>query len=64
VSVENDENVEKVEKVQELIHRDRRRIMYELADTVGINYGVFQEILTKFQRAPHCREVCSPTLDK
>jgi ACT domain-containing protein len=29
-------------KIQELINEDRRQTMYELADTVGISYGVCQ----------------------
>jgi hypothetical protein len=36
---------ENVEKIRELIHKDRRRTIDELADTVGISYGVCQEIL-------------------
>jgi hypothetical protein len=56
VSVEDDEcsgrpstskTTENVEKIRELIHEDRRRTIHELADTVGISYGVFQEILTE-----------------
>jgi hypothetical protein len=35
------------EKIGELIHEDRRRIIYEVADTGGISYGVCQEILTE-----------------
>jgi hypothetical protein len=38
---------ENVEKIRELICKDRRRTIYELANTVGITYGVYQEILTK-----------------
>jgi hypothetical protein len=30
-----------VERIRELINEDRRRTIYQLADTVGINYGVF-----------------------
>jgi hypothetical protein len=56
---------ENVEKIRELAHKDRRRTIKELADTTGISYEVFQEILNrKFEHAPHCREVCSPTLDE
>jgi hypothetical protein len=29
-----------VVKIQELIHEDRRRIIHEQADTVGIRYGI------------------------
>jgi hypothetical protein len=35
------------EKIPELINEDRRRTVHELADTVGISYGVCQEILTE-----------------
>jgi hypothetical protein len=72
MSIEDDEcsgrpstskTTENVEKIRELIH-DRRRTIHELADTAGVSYGVFQEILRKFEDVPPCREVCSPTLDK
>jgi hypothetical protein len=36
---------ENVEKIRELIHEARRRTIHELPDTVGISYGVCQEIL-------------------
>jgi ribosomal protein S25 len=36
---------ENVEKIREPIHEDRRRTTHKLADTVGISYGVCQEIL-------------------
>jgi hypothetical protein len=54
VSVEGDERsgrpstskaTENVEKIQELIHEDCRPTIHELADAVGISYGVCQEIL-------------------
>jgi hypothetical protein len=38
---------EKVRKIRELIHEDRRRTNLQLADTVGISYGVCQEILAE-----------------
>jgi hypothetical protein len=38
---------ENVAKIQELIHKGRRQIIQELEDTVGISYGVCQEILHK-----------------
>jgi hypothetical protein len=38
---------ENVGKIRELIHEDSRRTIHELADTVGISYGVCQQILTK-----------------
>jgi hypothetical protein len=56
VSVENDgrsgrpstgKTTENVETVRELIHEDRHRTIYELADTVGRRFGVFQEILAE-----------------
>jgi ribosomal protein S25 len=80
VSVEDDERsgqtstsntTENVEKIRKLIHEDHCRTIRELADTIGISYGVCQEILrenknmrriaSKFfprrQRAhPHIRE--------
>jgi hypothetical protein len=56
VSVEGDEctgqpstsrTTENVEKIQELIHKDHCQTIHELADTIGISYGVSQEILTE-----------------
>jgi ribosomal protein S25 len=56
VSVEDDKcsgqpstskTTENVEKIRELIHEDHRRTIYELTDTVGISYGICQEILRK-----------------
>jgi hypothetical protein len=56
VSVEDDERfgrpgtsrmTENVEKTRELIHEDHHRKIHELADTIGINFGVCQEILTE-----------------
>jgi hypothetical protein len=38
---------ENFEKIREVIHEDGRRTIHELTDTVGINYGVCQEILTE-----------------
>jgi hypothetical protein len=38
---------ESVEKIREHNHEDRRRTTHELEDTVGISYGVCQEILTQ-----------------
>jgi hypothetical protein len=37
-------NDRKFEKVQELIHEDRCQTIHELADTIGISYGVCQKI--------------------
>jgi hypothetical protein len=36
-----------VGKIQEPIHEDCRSTSHELADTIGISYGVCQEILTE-----------------
>jgi hypothetical protein len=56
VSVEEDElsgrpstsrMIEIVEENRELIHEDRRGTIHELADTVGVSYGVCHEILTE-----------------
>jgi hypothetical protein len=55
---------ENAEKIWELIHEGRRWTIHELAETIGIGYGVCQGILTEFENAPHCHEVCSLTLDK
>jgi hypothetical protein len=38
---------ENVEKIRELLHKDRRRTIHELADTAGISYGFIQEIFTE-----------------
>jgi hypothetical protein len=56
VSVEDDECLgqpstskatENVEKIRELIPKDHHQTTHELTDTVGISYGVCQEILTE-----------------
>jgi hypothetical protein len=56
VSVEYDEHsgqpstsktTKNVEKIREFIHEDHRQTIHELADTVGISYGVCQDILTE-----------------
>jgi hypothetical protein len=54
VSVEDDKRAstskmtENVDKIWELIHEDRRRqTIHEFTYTVGISYGVCQEILTE-----------------
>jgi hypothetical protein len=36
-----------LKKIRELIHEDLRQTIHELADTVGISYGVCQGILTE-----------------
>jgi hypothetical protein len=38
---------ENFEKIRELTQEDRRRKIHDLADTVGLSYGVCQEILTE-----------------
>jgi ATP-dependent Zn protease len=56
---------ENVEKIRELIHEECRRIIHELTDTVGISYGVCQEILTEnFNMRRTAAKFCSLTLDK
>jgi hypothetical protein len=52
VSVEDDEcsgrpSNRNVENIRELICEDRHQTIHALADTVGICYGVCQEILTE-----------------
>jgi bacterioferritin-associated ferredoxin len=44
---------ENVEEIQELVHEDRCQTIHELADTVGINCGDCQEILTEYLNI-HC----------
>jgi hypothetical protein len=55
---------ENVEQIGELINEDRRRTIHELADTVGISYGVCQEILTenlnKCRISPSSRQHARP----
>jgi hypothetical protein len=73
VSVEGDERSgrprtsqtrENVEKLREPIHVDRLRTIHELADTVGVSYGVCQEILTENvnmrRTAPSSRQRARP----
>jgi hypothetical protein len=38
---------ENADKIQELIHENHCQTIHELADTVGISYGVWQEIVTE-----------------
>jgi hypothetical protein len=46
---------ENVEEICGLISEDHRQTIHELADAVGISYGVCQEILTEnFEYVPHC----------
>jgi predicted ArsR family transcriptional regulator len=55
---------ENVEKIRELIHEHGHRRISELADTVGISYGVCQEILTENMNmrriAPSSRQRARP----
>jgi hypothetical protein len=48
---------ENVEKIRELIHEDRRRHRWD-------QLWSLPDLNRKFEHAPHCREVCSPPLDK
>jgi ribosomal protein S25 len=36
-----------LKKIREFIHKNRCPTIHELADTVGISYGISQEILTE-----------------
>jgi hypothetical protein len=38
---------ENVEKIWKIIHEDCRQTIHELADTIGISYGVCKEIVTE-----------------
>jgi hypothetical protein len=53
---------------QELISEDRRRTIHELADTSGVSYGVYQEILTEHlimcRIAPSSRQRARPHVPK
>jgi hypothetical protein len=71
VSVEGEERsgqqsirktTENVEKFQELIHEDHCRTIHELADTIGISYGVCQEILTENLNVHHIATKLVPRL--
>jgi hypothetical protein len=55
-----------LKKIQELIHEDCHQTIHKLTDTVGMSYGVYLtgDLNRKFEHAPQCRKVCSPTLDK
>jgi hypothetical protein len=53
---------ENVDKIWELIHEDHRWTIHELADTVGISYGVCQEILTKNLNVRHIATKFVPQL--
>jgi hypothetical protein len=45
-ATKHQQTAENVQKIWELIHKDHRWTIHELADTTGISYGVCQEILT------------------
>jgi hypothetical protein len=71
VSVEDDERSERqstskmtenVEKIREFIHKDRRQTIHELADTAGISYGVYQEIITENLNMHHTAAKFGPRL--
>jgi hypothetical protein len=71
VSVDDDEHsrrpststmTENVEKIQELIHEDSCPAIHELADTIGISYGIRQEILTENLNICHIAAEFSPCL--
>jgi hypothetical protein len=73
VSVEDDEcsgrpstskTTENAEKIPELIHEDRRQTIHELADTVGISYGVCQIIKENVNPCRTATKFVPPTLDK
>jgi hypothetical protein len=55
-------NDRKCSKIRELIHEDHRRTIHELADTVGISYGVRQEIFTENLDMCHTAAKCVPRL--
>jgi hypothetical protein len=68
VSVEDDKSsgwlstnkmTENVEKIRELIHEDRRSqtLLASVMEMPG-------DLKRNFEHAPHCRRVCSLTLDK
>jgi hypothetical protein len=50
------------EKISELIHEDRCQTIHELADTVGISYGVCQEILKENLNMPRTATKFAPQL--
>jgi hypothetical protein len=71
VSVEDDERsgrpntsktTENVGNFQELIHKDRRRTIYMLPDTVEISNGIFQETLTENLNIRHSAAKFVPQL--
>jgi hypothetical protein len=71
VSVEDDERsgrpstsktTEHVEHIWELIHEDCCRTIHELADSIGISYGVCQEILTENLNMRHIATKFVPQL--
>jgi hypothetical protein len=53
---------QKMLKTYENIHEDHRRTVHELADTIGIGYGVCQEILTENLNMHHVATKFVPQL--
>jgi hypothetical protein len=53
---------ENAEKIRELIHEDHLHTIHELADTVGINYGVRQKILIENLNMRHIARKFVPRL--
>jgi hypothetical protein len=53
---------ENVEKIRELIHKDHCQTIHDPADTVGISYGVCQEILTENLNRRHNAAKFAPWL--
>jgi hypothetical protein len=71
VSVEDDKHsgrtstgitTKNVEKIRELIHKDCRQTIHELADTVGISYGVCLVVLTENLNMRHIAAKFVPLL--
>jgi hypothetical protein len=51
---------ENVKTYQEFINEDHRQTIHELVDTVGISYGVCQEILTGNLNKNHTAKMFVP----
>jgi hypothetical protein len=58
----NSKTTENVKKIQELIHEDRCQTIHELADAIGISYGVCREILTENLNMDHIAAKFVPLL--
>jgi hypothetical protein len=70
-SVEDDESsgqpstsktIQNVEKIREIIEEGHHRTIHELTDTVGISYGLCQEILTENLNMHHIAAKFVPQL--